>query len=276
MPLAAALYARNACGDSVIHGWHCDCDDCTGNAFDFKVQRDSTVDGEVISRVFDDWDEAIDAMLTLQEAAIEADAEPGLSAGLHVHVAQPRQDLHRGRAFLAFMAWEEALIAIAAGRFPYLRDMNRTVNGDMRAWLYASGTTTRQGAPRWIANALAQARDGDSARAIDLYLGHWGNDRHSHLSVNTRFSTWEFRIWNSTRSAWRMELACRMSVAFRSTNFVDCLIAFDGEPRDRTPEALRDIIATEWQGDDRLAVLLDRQLAYRPRASEAPQRFLVA
>lgn len=229
------------------------------------------MDGEVISRVFDDWDDAIDAMVTLQHAAVEADAEPGLNAGLHVHVAAPRNDLVRSRAFLAYLVWEPAICELATGCFPQLRGMNRSVTADIRSWLRSRGITTAPA--RWINEAVEQSREGNDVRAEDLYYAQYNADRHSHLSVNTRFGTWEFRVWNSTRSAWRMELAARMAVAFRCEDFVECLLNREGR---RDLDALARVVAADWQNDDRLAVLIDRQVSYMPHANEAPQRFLVA
>jgi hypothetical protein len=39
-------------------------------------------------------------------------------------------------------------------------------------------------------------------------------DRHVDLNFNNRHNTWEFRAFNATNAAWRIELACRLSVAF--------------------------------------------------------------
>lgn len=265
------LHRRGVCGDSVIHEWHCDCDICEDD-FDFKVQRDSTVDGEVISRVFDDWNDATAAMTALQDAAIEADAEPGWEAGLHVHVAEPPTPIARTRAFMAFVRWENAFTTLAQGRFDAMREMNRSVNDDLYRYVRDAGLSGRPAT--YIKEAIAQAADGEHEAAVNLLNAHVGSDRHSNLCVHTRFRTWEFRLWNSTRSAWRMELACRMAVAFRHAGFVDALLTFDR--RTLRPSDLLDIIATEWQGDDRLAALVDRQVSYLPRAHEAPARFLVA
>lgn len=267
-----------------MHGWHCDCPICSdddGAGWPFKVQRDSTVDGEVISRVFtvEEWPTALDAMRGLQEAAVEVDAEPGLNAGLHVHVAAPRGERNVARAFLAFVAWEDALYMLAQGRFAYLRDMNRRVLADVCSYLYSMGELLGRGDRLRLGRDKVQAlveraRTGDDyAMAYDLWQMHYDADRHSHLSVNTRFATWEFRIWNSTRSAWRMELACRLACAWADTTFIDALLNREG---DRTVQALLDTIAADWQGDDRLAALVNRQIDYLPLSADAPARFLVA
>lgn len=228
-----------------------------------------------------DWDEALAAMTGLQDAAVEADAEPGMSAGIHVHVKQPAGERERARAFLAFVTWEDALINLAQGRFAYLRDMNRRVRTDVTQYLYNYGdiqgsSRSRSAQAVDVLNALVgRARTGDEyGRAYDLYCSHYDADRHSHLSVNTRFGTWEFRIWNSTRSAWRIEMACRMAVAWATPAFVDALIAHEGVRRNVGD--LLSVIAEGWQGDDRLAALVNRQMNYLPRAEQAPARFLVA
>jgi hypothetical protein len=56
-----------------------------------------------------------------------------------------------------------------------------------------------------------------------LYRDHRQHDRHSYLNVNTRWDTWEFRLFNSTRSAWRMELFCLIALAFANNGFVNLL-----------------------------------------------------
>lgn len=217
-------------------------------------------------------------MRGLQDAAVEVDAEPGMNAGLHVHVRAPRGDRNLARAFLAFVAWENALYELAQGRFTYLRDMNRRVNDDVCNYLVGMGEVVgrdRNRQARDKVNALVdRARTGDDyALAYSLYMAHYDADRHSHLSVNTRFTTWEFRIWNSTRSAWRMELACRLACAWADTEFIDALLDCEQE---RNVDALLQVIAADWQGDDRLASLVNRQVNYLPRAADTPARFLVA
>lgn len=227
----------------------------------------------------EEWDTATEAMLGLQEAAVEVDAEPGMNAGLHVHVKQPRGNRNKVRAYFAFAAWEPALIDLALGRFDTMRSMNRTVRNDLAGHLLNAGTVPsgrgwRDRANDAIDAIVSRLHTGDDWEDVHYYFSlHHSADRHSNLSVNTRFQTWEFRLWNSTRSAWRMEMACRLAVAWADTGFIEALLAHDGE---RTVDDLLNVIAAEWQGDDRLAALVNRQIAYLPRASEAPARFLVA
>lgn len=279
-PLAGELHRRGLWDASDIHSWHCDCHLCEESTF--KVQRDSTVDGEVISRVFATSElhdgEAIDAMRQLQEAAIQVDAEPGYDAGLHVHVARPRSAV-RTKAYLAYLAWEQALIELAAGRFPALRSMNRPNFNHALDWAVINAhvtSTSFEGRRAATGDLLGELVDevnaGDNERAYSLYTYDYEADRHAHLSTNTRFRTWEFRIWNSTRSAWRMELAVRYSLAACTPEFADALLAYEGE---RSVSHLVGVIK-DAAIDDRLSDLAERQLTYMRRPEVPPTEFLVA
>lgn len=277
-PLAVELHRRGMTGDSLLHGWHCDCDYCSGGyEYPLSVQRDSTVDGEVISRPFTDWEEARAVMVTLQQAAVEVDAEPGENAGLHVHVQRPHRVNFRAEAFLAYLAWEPALTTLAQGRFPYLRAMNRMVRADIGSYLYNAGDNVTRDAGPTIDRLVQALKDdpGDmDARemARRLYGWHYENDRHSHLNLKTRFQTWEFRIWNSTRSAWRIELACRLAQAWTQRPLVEALLTHDG-PNDLS--GLVDVIANN-AADDTLSELVTRQSDYLHRAEDIPTLFFAA
>lgn len=280
-PLAAELFRLGLSGTDAIHGWHCDCGTCCDPRWPFKAQRDSSVDGEVISKVFttDDWDEALAAMNGLQEAAIAADAEPGFDAGIHVHVQKPRGERLRAKAFLAFALWEPVLLDLAAGRFVRHRGWNRPVQGDCLTILREEGILSRYDRVTDVGDALAllaerigAGEDDALFKASLLHDHNYDEDRHANLSTNTRFGTWEYRLWNSSRSAWRMELACRMSIALTKVGFVNHLLDHRGERSLDTLQA----ITTESSDDDRLAVLVSRQVAYFPTAPQAPATFLVA
>lgn len=280
-PLAGELHRRGLWADTTIHGWHCECPACSLGEYPFKVQRDSTVDGEVISRVFtvSELDtEAADAMRQLQEAAIEVDAEPGYDAGLHVHVKRPRGDDLRAKGTVAYLLWESALISLAAGRFHEVRAMNRPLMNDFVGLAcrhnggFGSARDNREGARRWLKDVRSDVLDNLLDDAVDIHDELYGNDRHAHLCLNTRFNTWEFRIWNSTRSAWRMEMAVRTSLAFVNPTVIGALLEYDGI---RSSAELRHILQ-HIDHDPRLVELIDRQIAYNNRAELPPTSFLVA
>ena len=69
----------------------------------------------------------------------------------------------------------------------------------------------------------------------------------------------EFRLWNSTRAAWRMELWCRLSRILTNPVFVDMLI------EQWTLSATMDSFLNVFDGitnHRRLEELLQRQISY--------------
>lgn len=155
-------------------------------------------------------------MTTLQECAVEVDAEPGYSSGFHVHVDMSGADTSvRSTVWLAFMMWEPFLSRVAAGRFPMLRDMNQSVMGI---------TSLYVGNP--VAYIMDSVQDEYRPGTIrEMYDWFRRQDRHSNLNVRTNYDTFEFRVWNSTRSAWRMDLFSRLSVALCNPRVAAALVA---------------------------------------------------
>jgi len=186
----------------------------------------------------DDWPTAQEYMLDLQHAALEVDAVPGLTSGLHVHVDKRRLEraglLHT--ALVEYCKWERTLADIAAGRWARVRPgQNSTVR------------------------SLPQAEGIDFHSALDSQLYEFmfhDADRHYWLSVRTRHKTWEFRLWNSTRAAWRMEMFARLSIAFTEPDFVRVLA---GTLAPRNVSRLAELLDDH---DERAAQLVRRQLTY--------------
>ena len=186
-----------------MHAYHCDCDCCDfEDGGVFRSQRDSTCGGEVISQVFDStpggWVEAREAMQGLENAALVADAEPGMSAGFHVHVEAPRSYDVRVQMLWEFVRWESPLSFLGQGRWASMRRQNQSLCG-----LYGEDL----------------AMDPE-----ELYDTHHLADRHSNLNLHTNHGTVEFRLWNSTRAAWRMGLFAGLSVAFTDPAFLERLM----------------------------------------------------
>lgn len=255
-----------------MHGYHCDCDYCDFNSGrPLRVQRDSTCSGEVISHPFADVGDAAYTMSRLQEAALAADAEPGYNAGFHVHVdmRRVRTDRHH-KALWQYLRWETVLMYLAAGRFPYVRNgMNRTVAEMVRyhmnahyqlvdAPFYDSRHVPFD--PHWCEENLSG--EALTELAEELHLVHYDSDRHSNLNIATRHGTWEFRLWNSTRSAWRMELWCLLSAAWADHRFVTELSRRD--PREPHADVLM-AEALAAAGHSRAAELVVRQKNYADR-----------
>lgn len=245
-------------GDGNIHGYHCGCDNCSFSLsrYPLRVQRDSTCSGEVISSPFSNWFSGVSVMSALQTAALEVDAEPGMNAGLHVHVDMSDTELqHKADVVWSFALWEPFLTELAKGRFTYLRGMNmpsRRLLRGFRAWFNLDTTP--------------------DYNRLDAYNAYRVQDRHSNLNVRTNYNTFEFRIWNSTRSAWRMELAARLSVALANRHVATSLIANNPRFREDPYSGLVNVITDDTVNTFKAALragrqgacidLLDRQLRY--------------
>jgi hypothetical protein len=241
-------------GSDSLHSYHCDCDTCDSD-YTFRAQRDSSCSGEIISTVFnsDFMDDAVESLKLLEEGSIAVDAEPGPNSGFHVHVgvnehqlrySQPSQ--HLADAYFEFVRWENIITQIASGRFRFNRNNNHSVqtlahefltNLDGEPWAYQDSQIYDFERDRYIANpnynpdqesrtptqVLHMVAESDHVDRVkmDLLLGSHDWDRHSNLATRTRHNTWEFRVFNSTRAAWRMELWVRTALAFMQPEFVD-------------------------------------------------------
>ena len=246
--LIATLHREGWSSMDTLHDWHCiqrrgPCDHC---AFDgpnrdgYRGQTDSSCDGEIISPVFgrDDHDSPDDFFLeatnALQEAAVEVDAEPGQTAGMHVHV-KPDDPGTFFQLTWEFVRWEEVLKVLAAGPFPSHRDgMNQNVATHAQTWWEMYGRDqTGHGTP-----SLAQAMQGfATGNAPDplvmrrLYQHINEADRHANLNFSETHGTAEFRIWNSSRTAWRMRLYAGVTRLFATPEFLDAVsrVELDGD-----------------------------------------------
>jgi len=227
--------------------------------------------------------EALPVMLTLERSAVEVDAEPGWTAGFHVHVSMNgASHTDRQRMLWRFMEWEPVLMYIARGRFPGMREMNTSLATAHGPWIRRSCDING-----YAYDVYYGAADGDR------YTGHYVTrpnatlrgalhdhhseaDRHSNLNVRTRYNTWEMRLWNSTRSAWRMQLWCELSLAFLTPTVSASL------PRPSPPESLEEnadklIAALRNAGNPIAADLLARQQQYtKHRADSTPESFVLA
>lgn len=234
--MSELLYEAGMLGAREQHGYHCDCEHClvdgtfnvidpdTGDyaidpetgrrktrpAWPLRHQRDSTADGEFITRVLRDWDEAAEIVAALTTAAQDADATTSNRCGLHVHVGsgdtaeEVAAGMSRSRIVpLAYLAFERYFTEIVApGASIRKRDMNSTLMQALRNYV----ADNFGGNMRW--------QDIGRGQAMDILLGTIGRDRHVDLNWSRRHQTWEFRVFNATNAAWRIELACRLSVAF--------------------------------------------------------------
>lgn len=248
--LTERLHAEGLCGMQEPHSWHCDCHLCTfstRNEYPFRVQTDSSCDGEVISPVMRSsrWADARKLMVQLQTLATDVDAEPSLRAGCHVHVnIDHLTEDEKHAAFEQFVRWEHVLLRVSAGRWANNREANTSVARAIR---------------RYDAHSPA-------AEWGERFEHHFYSDRHSNLNLNTRHQTWEFRLWNSTRVAWRMELWARLSLAMTSMPTVEDLAEVDDDQV--WDDSFLEVITRHNSVTGRL---LKRQYDYlNKRAAEAP------
>lgn len=283
-PLLARLHEQGLAGDSNLHGYHCRCESCNfTSGWAYRGQNDSSCGGEIISAVCSDWDVGRDWMTALEVAAVEVDAEPSLRAGFHVHVgmsAMIRRGLFQQAVLLNYLLWEPVLGELATGRWPSLRSFNSSLrdvlayvrltaegpDGDSRISWDVWDVLTEDGVAEDITHDLRNGNMGtfldQSPQVQDAVVNIWTSaamefvDRHAWVSFQTRNrETVEFRLWNSTRSAWRMELAARTSLLFVNPDaYVDMLAKAMTAP---TLDALASLAA---QYDPGLEALIERQM----------------
>jgi len=267
--------ARLDWGNAERHGYHCDCDSCDSTDPEWwKYQRDSTVEGEFISGVFDtnNWPTATLAFGVLSDASLRARAVAGPSAGMHIHVAEVAS--HTAAQFptiaAAYLLTERYVLEIVApGASRAKREMNCTL-----------GEAVRSFASDWGGPLSALREHGP----FGLITAAVYRDKHVDLNYSGRLDTVEFRAYNSTLAAWRMELAARLSVAFFAA--APSLLVASAAERD-ADDVLADVITTIYDSDyatkrplidmatftrllcdhdEALRPLLDRQVRYMRRA----------
>lgn len=258
-------------------GWHCRCPNCAlDNGFLFRGQTDSSCSGEVISRILHhdpaDSRHVPEVFDILQDASVAVDAEPGLQAGMHVHVGIGHLDRANLRdALWAYLRHEPLLVKLAAGRFVSQRANNSALR-DIHSYTLARWSDNAYSRASECITAIESGATDVSLRDAKEYLvdEHYDCDRHSNLCINTRHQTWEFRLWNSTRAAWRMELHTRLSVAMVDPDVVRALLAMP-MGRITRAHAERFMVAIADAGHNETAHLLERQIAYAwERADSAP------
>lgn len=219
------------CWNDPLH--HCERSSCPRTAFlrtyqgdditqpaDLRAQRDSTANGEFITRPITDWGDFHRITDALTAAATEVGATVNSRCGLHVHVDTssdrevdrygdqiivPRNQLRARIVPAAYMAFERYFAEIVApGSSVRKRDMNSTLMEATRQFI--GDGLSGGGSDAWM----------DMGRgAVDDYLAAViQRDRHVDLNWNRRHMTWEFRVFNATNAPWRIELACRMATAF--------------------------------------------------------------
>lgn len=208
-----------------LHSYHCGCSDCAvwpRTGYDgndqpyaipppmFHAQRDSSCGGEFITKVLDDFEDTRWASQVLMDALRAANASVNNNCGLHVHVSAAGLSKvggeyrwgSSGNVPLAYLLVERYIAElIAPGATRNKRDMNRTLLQALRDYLGSDRAWAENCSESWASvNSTLQS-------AIDA-------DRHVDLNISGNNNTYEFRVFNATTHAWRINLACRLSVAF--------------------------------------------------------------
>lgn len=195
------LHDRGVLSTPLPHHYHCHCTLCDYNVpTNWKGQRDSSIPAgvELISPILLSetipTDERIDL---IEDTLVGLGAAVTQAAGMHVHVNigefTPEQicDVHDN-----FIVMERPLYYAAIGGFPAHR-------GPHYARPMGAHIFDTSGDPR----TLSKARRGGRIRERS-YHGHGLNfSALNHGCV-------EWRIWNSTRAAWRMRFNILTSVYF--------------------------------------------------------------
>lgn len=195
------LRAFGLTGHDHYHGYHCGCDACQPRPFYgtdqrwFKTQQDCTADGEIISGIFDygstEFEEAVIGQGHVLLKAHGVRTSGGV--GNHVHVGRENLDpAGTARLERLFGRYGESLREIAAAG----HDDMRGYNGRL--------TIPRASDPLWTAEY------DDAANSWGGLLAQAGTTGHC-LAFKSR--TVEFRLWNSTKSPWRIRTHVGLSNA---------------------------------------------------------------
>mgnify|MGYP000717927574 CR=1 FL=1 len=213
---------------SRFHQYHCECDECEYDRKDvlFGAQQDCTADGEFISKIFTYGSKRMYASFdSLQTALVDGAAGVDGAVGNHVHVRRPQDrrqvptDVKLGRLFLRY---QDELENFAAASFERVRRSGCTVKADniyqgdlddLKPWRFAR---------QMVRNARINPRPAYYSQAEwDLHQQHVARRPvsalneivgGSYLRYGASGQTYEFRLWNSTKSAWRMALHVGLSV----------------------------------------------------------------
>lgn len=212
------LVKVDAVSSSYLHEYHCRCSECEYDNYGprgkwlFTAQQDCTVSAEFPSKVLT-WgtDTAETAFLTMQRAAVRAGAVLDGDSGMHVHVAKPPtesvirlDDGDGGQQYLTTRqkcSWRLARLFL---RYQHeLRDIASGGRDEVRGYNTPMYLSDYSGTVFW-------SYDLDAENPM-VTNGH-RDISGSYLSFGHK-ATFEFRLWNASKSAWRMRLCVAMSVA---------------------------------------------------------------
>jgi len=245
--VARVLHDLGATGQPELHYYHCRCETCDYSREDllFAAQEDCTVSAEFPSMVLT-WgsERAERAFKVMEEAAIAGGADLTGNSGMHVHVCKPRkrkvlwsgedaaehviedgEGSGRGTRRLTkrqrtnwylsrlFARYQDDLLEIAAGARASVRGYNtpnrvKPNHADL-FWNFDLESRFDNSSP-----VMQRASGGYSYYGRTRYLTDVGwMFNGSYLDLHRHDHTYEFRLWNATKAAWRQRLAVGLSVA---------------------------------------------------------------
>lgn len=233
----AHLHEGGHVTDTHLHAYHCGkgysrgCDACepTRSGPDWTGQEDCTADGEFISRILTTGPEGDRALATIADALVKGRAEQNDRVGMHIHTdAGPFADDTASlvRLWRLWMVYQDDIGNLARGKSAAVRGYNGpnvTKHGDSvrctGVLSYGSDDAT-----------VRQFYEGDHDDAYQL-LDSWvrtGPRTGRWLSGGVEAGTFEFRLWNGSRSLWRIRTAVYVSVALTTA----ALDGYEARPDD--------------------------------------------
>jgi len=196
------------------HGWHCHCCECNESFGEqgnwLKVQTDSSCGGEVISSILKWSNQGTTAVAepnptylihSLTDILIDLDTPIDQRCGLHVHVgARDLSDRQLGRLYELVHHHEAILYRLACGRAERHRGYDNNFNYCRPMSAFDNPVEAKELA------AIKSAQVKASPIAYNKYIA-------ANLMPVETLGTVEFRLWESTRSARRLEFYAKLSVA---------------------------------------------------------------
>lgn len=209
----ALLHDSGHVRDDYFHDYHCGkgwdtCEACDPHRidYDWTAQEDCTADGEFVSRILTTGVTGDDALANMSDALIRGRAVHDHRVGMHVHTDAGLfvDDVPAiVRMWRMWLTYEDDIATLARGSYSQVRDYNT---------------------PARVRGVLGYGHDNDASVAafydadhdyayamLDDYV-RYGDRTGRWLSGGTHAGTWEFRIWNASRSLWRMRTAAYVSV----------------------------------------------------------------
>jgi hypothetical protein len=216
--IAAGLWRRpttsGAYGDDGnAHSNHCGCPSCEWGVSAVRPQTDCTCTAELVSDPMP-WphmdSEAV--MVQLTDVLDELRVLPGTRAGCHIHV---EKDPTRDPNTQAWFSWfEHGFADLARQSFPFVRAYGNDWLGCVHVDtpVIPEAKRIHMDRVRTGFRHVAQRPPGDRFTRARSYLD---GDRYGKgPNLSDRGQTWEFRIWNSVVSYWRLYMAVEVSCAF--------------------------------------------------------------